>query len=288
MSDKKLIALCPNFGRDTGLVHTYEAKALLENAGYEVAICPVYRGKETEKVCRDGSCVPIEQLVDRASLIVVFGGDGTILKVARAAMAHEVPIIGVNLGHKGFMAELDPGEGQLLLRAAAGDYTPIRRMMLDVELLRDGEVIYSNTALNDAVVGSFATTISVTAYGDDSKILEFRGDGVVIATPTGSTAYSLSAGGPLVEPNAENIIITPICAHLITAKPFVLAPQRKVSVIASHNSGNKFWLSVDGGDPITMQDNDIVRVKKSEHSTLMAHVSMKSLYDIVFEKLGGK
>lgn len=288
MPPDKLIVLCPNVERDANFVQTNKAKATLECAGYKVAVCPVRRNKDEEDAYYDKSYVPICSAVANASLIVVLGGDGTILKVARSAIDHDVPIIGVNLGHKGFMAELEPGDEKLLLRAAAGDYVPIRRIMLDVELVRDGEVIYRDSALNDAVVGSVATTIFISLFGDGSKISEFSGDGVVIATPTGSTAYSLSAGGPIVEPTAENIIVTPICAHLITAKPFVLAPDRKVGVVASHDAGKRFWLSVDGGKPIFMQDGDSLNVVKSHHTTLMAHVSEKSLYDIVFEKLGGQ
>ena len=285
--DKKRIILCPNTERDLGFNYTAEIKALLESKGYDVIVSPVYRTSEELDTLKDETFYPLGKAVEIANLMVAMGGDGTILKVARASMKHSVPIIGINLGHRGFMAELEPGDLELLLKAAEGEYTTIERMMLDVELVRNGEVIYSDSALNDAVVSGTATAIWVSAYGDGSKITEYLGDGIIIATPTGSTAYSLSAGGPLVEPTAENIILTPICAHLITAKTFVLASDRRVTVTVSKNTEKQFWLSVDGGMPIIMQEGDELRVAKSCHTTLMAHVSDKSFYDIAFEKLGG-
>lgn len=285
MLHKKTIVLCPNIDNDIGFHHTSKAKSLLEAEDYEVTVCPVSRFEDNDAPSSGNR--ELNEAIAGASLIVVLGGDGTILRVARSAMKHNVPIIGVNLGHKGFMAELSPGDDKLLLSAAAGEYVLVERMMLDVELVRNGEVVYSDSALNDAVIDSMATSIFLSTYADDSRIFEYSGDGVIISTPTGSTAYSLSAGGPLVEPTAENIIVTPICAHLISAKPVVLAPDREVSIVPSRNQGKHFFLSVDGGSPINIQDGDIVRVFRSRYTTLIAHVSNKSLYDIVFEKLGG-
>lgn len=286
-ANKKKIVLCPNTERDLNFSCTVKTKALLESSGYEIVVSPVCRTSEEFDALNDGCFCSIDEAAKNADLMVALGGDGTILKVARASMMYSVPIIGINLGHRGFMAELEPGDIEPLLKAAEGNYTPIERIMLDVQLVRNGEVVYYDSALNDAVISGVATAIWVTAYGDGSKITEYLGDGIILATPTGSTAYSLSAGGPLVEPTAENIILTPICAHLITAKPFVLTSDRRITVTVSKNAGKQFWLSVDGSQPIFMQDNDELRVAKSCHSTLMAHVSDKSFYDIAFEKLGG-
>lgn len=286
-ANKKKIVLCPNMERDRDFACTKKTKTMLECEGYDVAVSPVCRTPEEQNALQDECFCSIEESAESANLMVALGGDGTILKVARASMKYSVPIIGINLGHKGFMAELEPGDFELLLKAAAGRYTPIERMMLDIALVRNGEVVYFDSALNEAVIKGVASAIWVSAYGDDTKITEYLGDGIIIATPTGSTAYSLSAGGPLVEPTAKNIILTPICAHLITARPFVLTSDRRVTVTAFKNAGKQFWLSVDGGKPIIMQDNDKLRVAKSRYTTLMAHVSDKSFYDIAFEKLGG-
>lgn len=284
--EKPHIVLCPNPERDEGLSFTMKAACLLENAGIRVLISPIYSNKKHEELFSKIETTPLEKAVYGASLLICFGGDGTILKAARAVMKLSVPMLGINLGHKGFMAELEPEDEGLLLKAALGDYSRIERMMIDVELIRNGKAIYNDTALNEAILCGTATTLKIKAYGDGSKITEYAGDGVIVATPTGSTAYSLSAGGSLVEPTAANILLTPICAHLITARPFVLAPDRNVRISTHGNDGKRIWLSVDGGELIPFYDGDELRIKRSLYTTVMAKVSDKSFYDIAFEKLG--
>jgi len=283
---KKKIVLCPNPERDKGLKITLEVQKLLLKAGHTVVISPVSPHSRERFPKELTAVVPLAEAAQGADLLVCFGGDGTILKTARAVVKEQVPLLGVNLGHKGFMAELEPNEIKLIVDAANGAYAPISRMMLDVELIRNGELIFSDIALNDAVICGTATTIKVAAYGDGSKITEYTGDGLIVATPTGSTAYSLSAGGSLVEPTARNILLTPICAHVITVRPFVLAPDRVVTVSASENEGKHIWLSVDGGELIPFCPQDELRIKVSQHCTVMAHVSGKSFYDIALMKLG--
>ncbi len=285
-NEKPHIVLCPNPERDEGLLVTMKTACLLENAGLKVIISPVYTNKDHEELFSKFERISLEKAVCGAGLLICLGGDGTILKAARTIMKRPVPMLGINLGHKGFMAELEPEQEDLLLKAAMGEYSCIERMMIDVELIRDGKLIYSDTALNEAILCGTATTLKMRAYGDGSKITEYAGDGIIIATPTGSTAYSLSAGGSMVEPTAANILLTPICAHLITARPFVLAPDRNVKVISYGNSGKKIWLSVDGGEIIPFYDGDELRIKRSDYTTVMAKVSDKSFYDIAFEKLG--
>jgi NAD+ kinase len=284
----KQIVLCPNPEKDVGLKNTLKARELLIKAGHEVVISRVDHSACATSFPPEVETVPLSESVKGAGLIICFGGDGTILKTARAVMQSHVPILGINFGHKGFMAELKPTDYDLLIKAASGDYEPIRRMMLDVELVRGGEVIYSDSALNDAVICGTATTIKIAAFGDGSKITEYTGDGIIVATPTGSTAYSLAAGGSLVEPTAENILLTPICSHVITVRPFVLAPDRKVTVKTGDSNGKQIWLSVDGGELIPFKTDDELHIRKSINYTVMAHVSSKSFYDIAFEKLGEK
>ena len=280
------IVLCPNPKKDKGYETTLKVYEVLTNAGHNAVISPVSTLPDEKPFPDTVKTMPLSESVEKAALIICFGGDGTILKTARAVMNTPVPILGINLGHKGFMADLEPNDIDLLLKAADGDYKPISRMMIDVELVRDGKVIYSDSALNEAVVCGTATTVKVSAYGDGSKITEYTGDGIIVATPTGSTAYSLSAGGSLVEPSADNILLTPICAHIMTVRPFVLAPDRIVTIKTSENDGKRIWLSVDGGELIPFLPNDQLYIKKSQHHTILAKVSDKSFYDIVFEKLG--
>jgi NAD+ kinase len=192
------------------------------------------------------------------------------------------------MGSKGFMAEIEKEDIALIPKAVCGEYTIDRRMMLDVELRRDGSVIYSDFALNDVVVAGITKVIDLTLRGDGQIISHFSGDGAIVATPTGSTAYSMAAGGPIIEPCADNIIVTPICAHVLAAKAFVLASDRCVSVELGAVKANPAYLSVDGGGYLNLTSGDIVTVRKSTKETLLVHLSNRSFYKKVSEKLGEK
>ncbi len=283
--EKKRVVLCPNPYKDEGLKVTYEAKELLENAGFEVKVSPEYLAGDALLQFEGDDICDIDDVIDGTSLVVSLGGDGTIMHTARRIIGHKVPVIGVNLGTIGFLAELERGDLYRLITAAGGSYTPSPRMMLKIKLERDGECAFMDYALNDVAIHGITQTIHIVACGDGRKITEFSGDGLVVATPTGSTAYSMSAGGPLVEPTAENIILTPICAHALLARSFVLAPDRLVTVQVSCIRGRKAIMSVDGGN-FELKDGDLLKIRKSGYQTLLAHVGSKAFYDIVFEKLG--
>ncbi len=278
------VILCPNPTKDDGLETSRRAKAILEEAGFEVCICPEFVDGRPDDLPGDLPLRELEDVIDGAALVVSLGGDGTIMHTARRMMGYEIPIIGVNLGTMGFMAELDRSELEMLLPAARGEFTPSARMMLEICVERAGKTVFRDFALNDVFVHGVLQTIRMTARGDGRKILEFSGDGIVVSSPTGSTAYSLSAGGPIVEPTAENLILTPICATALTARSFVLAPDRVVTVTLS-DLRCKAFLSADGGS-FEMRGGDTLIVRKAQHKTLIAHVGDKAFYDIVFEKLG--
>jgi NAD+ kinase len=284
--NKKKIALCPNPFRDRGLAVTLEAKRLLESHGFETVISPAFKASNRVDLPDSVVTVPLAEAIRGASLVVSLGGDGTLLRVAQIAAPEGVPILGVNMGHMGFMAELEEGELPRLIDAAAGHYEPSVRMMLDVELRRNGKTVYPGSALNDAVITGVVHTVHLQALRNGSKVTSFSGDGLVLATPTGSTAYSMSAGGPLVEPTAENFILTPICPHALAIRAFVLTPDGTVIVRLGNLTEKDAVLSLDGGTAITLRENDEVVVRKSRHKTILAHVIEKSFYDIAFEKLG--
>jgi len=270
----KKILLRPNAERDKGLQVTGEVRAMLDAAHIDYAVC-------AEKTIPDG-------LLEAAEMIVVFGGDGTILHTARAAAKHGVPILGVNAGGKGFLAELERADTEQVMRAVRGDYRIDARMMLDVAVIRDGEKIFADFALNDVVVGGVARVIDISVFGDGETITAFLGDGVVIATPTGSTAYSMAAGGPIVEPDAESIIITPICAHILVAKSFVLSPRRKVTVKIGRKNADTAYLSADGVGSLGLKDGDVIEIAQSSLSTKLVRISKGSFYEKVTKKLGEK
>lgn len=280
-----MIALCPNPFRDINLETTRKAVDILKKEGFETVICPVFA--ETGDAClpQDIEYIDLADAERDCSLAVVIGGDGTILAAARKIHGFEIPLLGINLGTKGFMAHLEREELPLILKAARGEAKQSRRMKLDVELVRDGRVVCSDCALNDAVIHGYGDCINITVSFNDDVITAFSGDGVIISTPTGSTGYSMSAGGPIVEPDAENIIVSSICPHVLGARSFVLAPDKELNIKTERLHGRKAYLSVDGNSVCDLQSGDILRVKRSAHYTVMAELGNKSFFEIAYNKL---
>ncbi len=285
MNETGHVVLCPNPGRDPGYRSTLLAADIIKSAGKKSLISPVFDTGEESCPPNCVSTVPMQEALPGAMLLVSLGGDGTLLHTARLALGAGVPILGVNLGHKGFLTELEAEDLPRLVEAVAGRFTLMTRMMLDVELVRQGRAVFSDCALNDAVIRGIVSTLRLSAYGDGIQITGFSGDGIILSTPTGSTAYSMAAGGPLVEPSASNIILTPICAHNLAARSFVLAPERHLSVLVGNLTEKKAILTVDGDTMTDLEDGDVLRVRRSRFETLLAHLSGKSFYEIAYEKL---
>ena len=280
-----MIAVCPNPFRDQELALTRRACALLQEAGFSTVICPIFAQDAPELLPADLEMKSLEQEAPDCELCIVIGGDGTILSVARQLHEQAIPILGVNLGTKGFMTALEPEELPLIVDAACGRYRLSRRMMLQLSLEREGKCIYTDHALNDVVLHGYGDCIQLTASCDGDVITRFSGDGIILSTPTGSTGYSMSAGGPIVEPDAENIIISPICAHVMGSRSFVMDPRRRISVRAEKLHGRRAYLSVDGNSALDLENGDILSVFRSPHSTLMANLGLRSFYEIAYEKL---
>lgn len=280
-----MIALCPNPFRDVELKITEQVKKMLEDDGFTVCVCPVFGEGEPYAIPEGIEVSTLADSREGCTLLVVIGGDGTMLSVARSTRTWNVPLLGVNLGTKGFMAALERDELPYILDAAHGNCCISRRMMLDVELVRGGELVFSDCALNDVVMHGYGDCIYLTARCDGDTVTSFSGDGIILSTPTGSTGYSMSAGGPIVEPDAKNIILSPICAHSMGARSFVLAPERHVTVTPGHLRGRKAFVSVDGNAGVTLLAEDVLSVRQSRHCTLMVHFRRKSFYDIAYEKL---
>ena len=284
------IVLSPNPYRDRGVRSAQFARRVLERSGVECVICLPFDLDEDShlELPADLPLGNLSRELDGADMLVCFGGDGTILHSAREATAKNIPVLGVNLGSIGFMAELEHNELSLLSRLAGGRYGVERRMMLDVTVRREGRPVFTELALNDAVVtkGAVARVLDLEVTGDRVVISSFSGDGLVVATPTGSTAYSMAAGGPIVEPTAENIIITPICAHSLHAKPFVLDSDRTVGVRLASGGKKTSYLSVDGGRAFRIQPGDWVECRRSRQVTRLVRLTGRSFYDRINQKLG--
>jgi len=194
-----------------------------------------------------------------------------------------VPILGVNIGTMGFMAELESTELSLLSKLATGEYTLDKRMMLDVTVHRDRDIIFHDIGLNDAVItkGAIARVVHLGVRCDGVEAMECSGDGVIIATPTGSTAYSLSAGGPIVEPEAQNILITPICPHDMLSRCIVASHNRVVTVNLIINPNKNAYLSVDGGRAQRLNMGDVTTIRRSDLVTKLIRLKERSFYDVV-------
>jgi len=280
------IILFPNAESDIDFSMTLKVANMLQSLGREVILCPAIFDDETLATPKTGlQESTLENELKNAEMIITFGGDGTILRAARTAAECDVPVLGINMGGKGFMAELEPSEIGKLKSVATNDYNIESRMMIDVLIHRKEKVIYSDFALNDIVIRGDNKVIEMGIFADKHKITHFHGDGTVIATPTGSTAYSLSAGGPIVEPTAKNIIITPICAHVLEAKSFVLVASRVVTTEIDGKKTIPAYVSVDGGKHISVQKGDIIEVRNSTKKTKLIRFDDTSFYHKISTKL---
>ena len=279
------ILLVPNTHRDPELEMTCLAARLLRQGGFD----PFWRkGSLSRELAEKLSPWAREtEHLSSMDLLLALGGDGTILGVAREAAQAELPILGVNLGKVGFMAELEREELSDLPGILGGTLTLERRMMQEVRVLRDGKTVFSDVALNDAVVtkGAASKIVDLEVSVDDVPLFSFAGDGAVAATPTGSTAYSMSAGGPIVEPAGENLIITPVCAFALHARSFVFSPERVVGLRVLGLRDRDAYLSVDGGDAVELREGDRVLVSRSALQTRLVRFKAHNFYEIMTQKL---
>ena len=282
----KKVILTPNPYRDNDFSTVRAAMKILRDSGLEVRLCLPFEVDRSYELPRDLRFHRLDRELPGASMVICFGGDGTILHMAKAATRQGIPILGVNIGTMGFMAELESTELDQLSRIAAGDFTIDERMMLDVTVHRDRDIIFHDICLNDVVVtkGAIARIVHLNVECDGVKAMELGGDGVIVATPTGSTAYSLSAGGPIVEPEARNIIVTPICAHMVGTRCIVTSEKRVITVGLTKNARRNAFLSVDGGKALRMNLGDVATIKKSHLTTKLVRIQDRSFFDVVSTK----
>ena len=255
----------------------------MQSSGIETRVCLPFEVDRTYDLPRDIRFSRMDRELPNASMVVCFGGDGTLLHMAKTATRHGIPVLGVNIGTMGFMAELESSELSQLSRIANGDYSIDNRMMLDVTVHRDRDIIFHDLCLNDVAItkGAVARIVHLAVKCDDVQAMECGGDGIIVATPTGSTAYSLSAGGPIVEPDAHSILVTPICAHDVASRCIVASDKRTISVTMTQNARRNAYLSVDGGKALRMNMGDVATIKKSNLCTQLVRLKERSFFDVV-------
>jgi NAD+ kinase len=236
---------------------------------------------------QSGSGIPREDVPEGCDLVIVLGGDGTLLSAARAIGRREIPLFPVNLGGLGFLTAITIDElYPELERALCAEHRIAKRRLMTTEVVRNGETIFSMDALNDAVLtkGSIARMIDLETHVDSQFVCAYKADGLIISTPTGSTAYSLSAGGPIIFPSVPALCITPICPHMLTNRP-VLVPETSVIRIVCHGPDESVYLTIDGqvGTPIQVADTVVCR--SSHYSLHLVRPPRMMFFDVLRQKL---
>ena len=234
-----------------------------------------------------GKGLPRPEVPEGCDLVIVLGGDGTLLSAARAIGQREIPLFPVNLGGLGFLTAISIDEVYPELeRAFRGEHRIAKRRLLNTEVVRGGEVVAAYEALNDAVLtkSSLARMIDLDAYVDEQFVCAYKADGLIVSTPTGSTAYSLSAGGPIIFPSVPTICLTPICPHMLTNRP-VLVPETSIIRVLSRGPDETVYLTIDGqiGAPVVQGDTIICR--RSEYSLHLIRPPRMMFFDVLRQKL---
>lgn len=232
--------------------------------------------------------LPLDEIGTEIDLAIIIGGDGTLLNVARSIVVHDVPMVGVNLGRLGFLTDISPSEmveeiGKIL----DGDYELEHRTLLVADVMRAGKIIHSSRAFNDVIVnkGNLARLIDFETYIDGEFVNSMRADGIIVATPTGSTAYALSAGGPILHPSLAAMVLVPICPHTLSDRPIVISDSSVAEIVITVLGGQQAYLTFDGQASFSLQEQDHVFVRKMEMPISLIHPSDRNHYSVLRAKL---
>ena len=229
------------------------------------------------------------QLGETADLIIVVGGDGSMLGAARALARHKVPVLGVNRGRLGFLTDLSPSNLEDgLEQVLRGNYILESRFLLEASIQRNGETIASGHALNDVVLqpGMATRMIEFELFVDGLFVYSQRSDGLIIATPTGSTAYSLSAGGPIMHPSLDAMVLVPMFPHTLTNRPIVVSGGSEIKIVLSEENHSNLQMSCDGQDSFTIIPGDHICIRKHPHKLRLVHLMDHNYYEVCRNKLG--
>ena len=229
----------------------------------------------------------LEEWSEKVDLVIAVGGDATFLRVAREVAFMGLPILGLNLGYKGFLAGIEVGTLETCLhKLIAGNYSVDERLMLKTTVLRDDTCVFSSQSLNDVIIsrGPFSRIIKLDTFINNDFLESYPGDGLIIASPTGSTGYSLSAGGPVVNPSLQVLLITPICPHLLYQRSVIVNQEDLVSVIVATSSADIF-LTLDGQEGFALNYNDLIKVKRAHCLTRVITFAESNFYKTLHNKL---
>ena len=279
MKEIKRIGLVINHYKKENVVLAQEIISILKKHHVDfLAYGEDARSLAMEEISLDEFCRQID-------LVMVIGGDGTLLRAARMVYGYEIGILGINRGYLGFLSELEIDElEQYLPQILNGDFHRERRTMLEAKTYRQGTLIGTEVALNDMVItkGALARLINIEVTMDDIPVEQFLGDGLIISTPTGSTGYSLSAGGPIAYPDLDIFLMTPICPHSLSVRPIIFSSDSTLTIsIATDTEG---MLTVDGQQGVSLENGDQVVIKKAEYDTYLVKVKNIGFFEVMHEK----
>ncbi len=222
---------------------------------------------------------PEDELYSLADLIITIGGDGTIIRYAKRAALNDKAVLGINAGRMGYLANIEQNELSLISKLKSKEYSVEERMMLSVEVFENGQRINQYTALNDAVITSgFISRIVDISVSVGKDTINYLADGLIVSTPTGSTAYSMSAGGPIIDPTTENICITPICSHSLSAKPILLGANNKISLKSFSKKRAEIYLTIDGRKVANVKPYTEIKITKSNNTVKLIRLNDRSFY----------
>jgi len=277
------IALFVNRDRDTDLSATREVVSLLKKYNKTVVLDVALKD---ELDIPDLFYAKDSGIFEISDMVIALGGDGTILKIVNQAAEFEVPVVGINLGHLGFLTQAERNDLSNLVKILEGDFLVEHRMMVDARVVSCGEVVEAYSALNDVIVrGDSAKMISLTAEVDGTEACSYLADGIIVATSTGSTAYSLSCGGPIVHKALDCMIMTPVCPHSMKSRCMVIPPESGIVIRFDAAYSNEIDLRVDGISVRRLRGDEYIEVVRSERRVPMVNVNSRGYFDVIREKL---
>lgn len=278
----KNIAIFPNEERDIDLSATRELARVLNGYGRTVIFDEKYKDQISEKA----EFLSKNEVLKKADLIVALGGDGTILKVASDAAEYDIPMMGINLGHLGFLAQAEKDEISVFEKIFAGEYTVSRNMMLEARLIRNGKTVEKYTALNDVILkGRASKMAALEVEVDGIRTTRCLADGMIVATSTGSTAYSLSSGGPIVHPELDCMLITPICPHTLKSRCIVIPSDKTITEKIDTSYKCEVLLKIDSNSVHVMEEGEYIEIVKSERRASFINLNGRNYFDVVRKKL---
>ncbi|MBS5480211.1 MAG: NAD(+)/NADH kinase [Clostridiales bacterium] len=252
------------------------------------AVCAQLQALGAQTLCPASGAFPspeADELIGACDAVVALGGDGTIIHTAKRAAAFDRAVLGINCGTLGFMAGLEADELEQLAKLIAGEYTIESRMLLEVRVSGAKERRFY--ALNEAVVsrGSLSRIVELDICNHDKPVMTYEGDGVIVATPTGSTGYSLSAGGPVVDPEVSCLLVTPVCPHSLHCRSTIFSADAVLSVRANAERCPEIYLTVDGEEGLRVGERDVVTISRADRAARLIKIKQQSFYDVLTQKL---